>query len=381
MKKFYSSDFKLGILGGGQLGRMFIQEAINYDVRISCLDPSADAPCRNLVADFTQGSFNEYDQVYAFGKNKDVLTIEIENVNVEALKKLEEEGVKVYPQPAFIEMVKDKGLQKQFYQNNGIPTAPFTLVENKEQLIAQYNQPCVQKMRTGGYDGKGVQVLRSNHDLEKAFDCPSVIEELVPFVKEIAIMVARNPSGQATTFPLVEMEFNPEANLVEFLFSPADVSEAVVETAKSIALQIAESAQFVGVLAVEMFVLADGQVLVNEMAPRPHNSGHHTIETNVTSQYEQHLRAILDLPLGDTAMMSPAVMINLLGEKGHNGPVYYEGIEEMMGHSGVFVHLYGKAETREFRKMGHVTCIHADLVHAKTLARTAMATIKVKSVV
>ena len=380
MKKFYSSDFKLGILGGGQLGRMFVQEAINYDVRIHCMDPAADAPCSHLVQEFTTGPLTDFEAVYNFGQSKDVVTIEIENVNVDALKKLEQEGVKVYPQPAFLEMVKDKGLQKQFYQNNGIPTAPFTLVENKDQVIAQYRQPCVQKMRTGGYDGKGVQVLRHPDDLAKAFDCPSVIEELVPFVKEIALIVARNPSGQTTAFPLVEMEFNPEANLVEFLFSPADVSEAVAAQAKSIALHIVESAQFVGILAVEMFVLADGQVLVNEMAPRPHNSGHHTIEANVTSQYEQHLRAILDLPLGDTSILSPAVMINLLGAKGHAGPVYYEGIEEMMSHSGVFVHLYGKSETRDFRKMGHVTCMHSDLTQAKALARKAISTIQVKSV-
>jgi 5-(carboxyamino)imidazole ribonucleotide synthase len=379
VKKFYSSNFKLGILGGGQLGRMFIQEAINYDVRIDCLDPASEAPCRQLVQHFEVGSLQDFDSVYAFGKNKDVLTIEIENVNTDALKKLEAEGVKVFPQPAFIEMVRDKGLQKQFYVDHGIPTAPFQLIQNKAELLSLFSKPCVQKMRTGGYDGKGVQVLRHVDDLNKAFDCPSVIEELVPFTKEIAIMVARNPSGQITTFPIVEMEFNPEANLVEFLFSPADVSSDIAVKAQTIAQKIVEAAGFVGVLAVELFVLANGDVWVNEMAPRPHNSGHHTIEANITSQYEQHLRAILDLPLGDTAIISPAVMINLLGEKGHAGPVYYQGIEEMLKHAGVFVHLYGKAETRDFRKMGHVTCIHARLEEAKALARKALATIKVKS--
>lgn len=367
------------MLGGGQLGRMLLAEAIHYDVRIHCMDPSADAPCSHLVHGFTQGSLNDFDAVIRFGKGLDVLTIEIENVNVDALKQLASEGVKVYPPPAFLEMVKDKGLQKQFYKDNGIPTAPFTLVKDKAETTANFDQPCVQKMRTGGYDGKGVQVLRSVADLDKAFDCPSVIEELVPFVKEIAILVARNASGQMVTFPLVEMEFNPEANLVEFLFSPANVTESVAEQAQSIAQQIVESSQFVGLLAVELFVLADGSVLVNEMAPRPHNSGHHTIEANITSQYEQHLRAILDLPLGNTDALCPAVMINLLGEKGHQGPVHYEGIEEMMQQRGVYVHLYGKAETRDFRKMGHVTCISEDLEHAKTLARQAMSTIKVKA--
>ncbi len=369
------------MLGGGQLGRMLIQEAIHYDVRIHCMDPAADAPCRHLVHQFTPGQLNDFDAVYRFGQGLDVLTIEIEHVNVDALKQLAAEGVKVYPPPAFLEMVKDKGLQKQFYRDHGIPTAPFTLIQNKAELTAMFEQPCVQKMRTGGYDGKGVQVLRSAADLDKAFDCPSVIEELVPFVKEIAILVARNASGQMVTFPLVEMEFNPEANLVEFLFSPAQVDESVAAQAQSIARQIVEAADFVGLLAVELFVLADGRVLVNEMAPRPHNSGHHTIEANITSQYEQHLRAILNLPLGHTDALCPAVMVNLLGEKGHQGPVYYEGIEEMMQHRGVYVHLYGKAETRDFRKMGHVTCIAPDLDHAKAMARHAMATIKVKAIV
>jgi 5-(carboxyamino)imidazole ribonucleotide synthase len=381
VKKFYSNDFRLGILGGGQLGRMFVQEAIHYDVRINSMDPAIDAPCSKIVHSFVKGDLNDFDAVYHFGKSNDVLTIEIENVNTEALKKLESEGVKVYPKPDFLAMVKDKGLQKQFYADHNIPTAPFILMKDKAELVQNYDRPCVQKMRTGGYDGKGVQVLRHRSDLDRAFDCPSVIEELVPFTKEIAIIVARNPSGQMTTFPLVEMEFNPEANLVEFLFSPAEVTPAIADQAKDIACRIVESAQFVGILAVEMFVLADGQVLVNEMAPRPHNSGHHTIEANITSQYEQHLRAILDLPLGDTTTLSPAVMINLLGEKGYSGPVWYEGVEAMMAESGVFVHLYGKSETRDFRKMGHVTCIHPDLEQAKSLARKALSTIKVKSTV
>lgn len=367
------------MLGGGQLGRMFVQEATNYDLHIACLDPAPDAPCHAMVHSFQQGALTDYDTVYAFGKDKDLVTIEIENVNTDALLQLEKDGVKVYPQPAFLNMVRDKGLQKEFYAQHGIPTAPFVLVQDKAELAALFHKPCVQKMRTGGYDGKGVQVLRSAADLDKAFDCPSVVEELVPFAKEIAILIARNANGQTATFPLVEMEFNPEANLVEFLFAPADVDNSITSRAQAIAHQIAEAAQFVGLLAIEMFVLADGQVLVNEMAPRPHNSGHHTIEANMTSQYEQHLRAILNLPLGDTSALCPAVMINLLGEKGYAGPVWYEGLEEMMAHSGVCIHLYGKSETREFRKMGHATILHQNLDEAKQLARLAMATIKVKS--
>lgn len=378
MKNIYGKDFKLGILGGGQLGRMFIQEAINYNINVHVLDPSKDAPCSSVTPHFTVGDFNDYDTVYQFGKNKDVLTIEIEHVNVSALKQLETEGVKVYPQPSILEMIKDKGFQKKFYQKHGIPTAPFLLVENKQEASeALADGPWMQKLRTGGYDGKGVTPLRNEHDLERAFNAPSVLEKFIDFDKEIAVIVARNKSGQIKTFPVVEMEFNQEANLVEFQFSPALLSEQQEKHAEAMAAHIAEKLELVGILAVEMFVTKSGEILVNEMAPRPHNSGHQTIEGNITSQYEQHLRAICNLPLGNTAIIIPAVMINILGEKEFSGPAIYQGLNEVMQMSGTYVHLYGKTETKPFRKMGHCTVIHSDLETAKNTAREVMRKLKV----
>jgi len=378
MENFYSKNFTLGILGGGQLGRMFIQEAINYDIRIAILDPSHDAPCAAYAHEFVCGDFNDFDTVYAFGKKVDILSIEIEHVNVDALEKLEKEGKKVYPSPAVLRIVKDKGLQKQFYRDHNIPTSPFQLVENRASFENLKNVfPVVQKMRTGGYDGKGVQVVKTLGDLNKAFDVPSVIEDFVKFEKELAIIIARNELGEIKTFPAVEMEFHEEANLVEFLFCPASVSLAIETKAVEIANQIVESLNFVGLLAVEMFVDFDGNILVNEIAPRAHNSGHHTIEACTTSQYEQLLRAILNLPLGDTRLIAPAVMINLLGEKNYCGPVKYEGLDEVLAMKGTHLHLYGKSTTKDFRKMGHLTVIAADLEDAKATARKAMKTIRV----
>lgn len=378
VKSFYSKNFRLGILGGGQLGRMLIQVATNYDVRISVLDPSPEAPCSKLAHDFTVGDFADYDTVYRFGQTVDVLTIEIEHVNVEALEALEREGKKVYPSPRILRIVKDKGLQKQFYKDNDIATAPFKLIENKSEISAS-QLPIVQKMRTGGYDGKGVTVLKSEADLDNAFDVPSVLEEMIDFEKELSVIIARNESGQIKSFPLVEMEFNPEANLVEFLFSPAAVDYDTEHRAYALAHRLVESMDFVGLLAVEMFLDKEGNLLVNEIAPRPHNSGHHTIEACVTSQYEQMMRAILNLPLGDTKLVRPAVMINLLGEKGFSGPVHYRGLEEVMKWPGVYVHLYGKADTKPFRKMGHVTVCCNNLEEAKTTARKVMETVKVEA--
>jgi 5-(carboxyamino)imidazole ribonucleotide synthase len=377
VKNFYSSDFILGILGGGQLGRMLIQEAINYDIRIAVLDPSPEAPCAAIAHEFVCGSFLDFDTVYNFGKSKDILTIEIEHVNIEALEKLEKEGVLVYPQPSFLRMVQDKGEQKEFYRRNNIPTATFSLIAGIEELDGKQPLPFIQKMRTGGYDGKGVLAIKTSEDLEKAFDVPSVIEEMVDFEKEIAVIISRNRDGEKSVFPIVEMEFNQEANLVEFLFSPASISKKTELEAIEIAHRIVDISSFVGILAVEMFVTTDGQVLVNEMAPRPHNSGHHTIEACVTSQYGQHLRAILNLPAGDTRLIEPAVMINLLGEKGYSGKVRYEGLESAIGLAGVHLHLYGKRETKPFRKMGHVTVTAPDLQTALEKARQVAQTVRV----
>ncbi len=366
------------MLGGGQLGRMFIEEASRYDVNIAVLDPQPNASCATLSTSFTVGDFRDYDAVMQWAMDKEIITVEIENVNLEALFDLQKMGKKVFPQPEVLAMIKDKGLQKLFYQEHKIPTAPFVLVEGKSELESQMHFfPCMQKLRTGGYDGKGVQSLKSDEDLERAFDAPSVLESWVDFSSELAVVVARNEDGEVVTFPAADMEFNPEANLVEFLFTPSEQPETVLERARQLAIEVAEKMQIVGVLAVEMFVLKNGDVWVNEVAPRPHNSGHHTIECCITSQYEQHLRAIMNWPLGSTDLIQPAVMINLLGEKGHQGPAVYQGMQEVLKQEGVYVHLYGKALTSPFRKMGHVTIMNANLDTAKQKARWVMQTLRV----
>lgn len=371
-------QLNIGILGGGQLGRMLIQNAVNLNLNISILDPDKNAPCRHLVKKFTVGSLTDYDAVYEFGKDKDLITIEIENVNIEALKALEKEGKKVYPQPHIIELIQDKGSQKMFYQRNNIPSPDFFLVENKAQIgkYADYF-PFFQKLRTGGYDGKGVTKLVNPHHLDKAFDAPSVLERFVDFDRELAVIVARSESGEIKCFPVVECEFNPEANLVEFLFSPANIKKSIEKEAIQLATTVAEKLGIVGLLAVELFLTKDGKVLVNEVAPRPHNSGHHTIEANVTSQFEQHLRAILNLPLGDTAIVRAGVMVNLLGDFGYEGNAVYQGMEDVLKFSGVYVHLYGKATTKPFRKMGHATIVDDDILKAKQKARLVKNTLKV----
>lgn len=375
-KEYFDKDFRFGLLGGGQLGRMLIQEAINYNVPIHVLDPSADAPCAPIAHSFTQGDFNDYRTVLGFGADKDVLTIEIEHVNTEALKELEAKGKKVFPQPHIIELIQDKGLQKQFYEKHNIPTAPFELVDSKPDPS---QLPIVQKLRKGGYDGKGVQVLRSEQDLTTAFEGPCVLESLIDFEKELSVIVARNESGEVKSYPVVELAFNPKANLVEFLFSPATISPSVEEKAQQIAKQVAEKLQIVGLLAVELFLTKNGEVLVNEIAPRTHNSGHQTIEGNVTSQFEQHLRSVLNMPLGNTDRVLSSVMVNLLGEEGHTGAATYIGIKELLQEKGVHIHLYGKTETKPFRKMGHVTIVDDSLAKAKQKAFLVKEQLKVVS--
>lgn len=367
------------MLGGGQLGRMFIQEALNYDVHVHCLDPDAEAPCSKLAASFTQGSLTDFDTVYNFGKDKSLVTIEIENVNVEALEKLVEEGIPVFPQPNILRIIKDKGIQKQFYLDNDIPTAPFRLADNAEDIKKTAQAPFVQKLRTGGYDGKGVQVISSEKDMGKLFDAPSVIENKIPFAKELSVIVVRNLRGETAVYPTVECEFNPEANLVEFLFSPAEIDDSTEAKAQKLAISVAEKLNFVGILAVEMFLTNDNELLVNEIAPRPHNSGHQTIEGNQTSQFEQHMRSVLNWPLGSTQITQPAVMINLLGEKGFEGSAVYEGLNEAISLPGVHIHLYGKELTKPFRKMGHVTITATSLETAKLRARQVKNILKVKS--
>lgn len=379
MKAFYG-DLRLGILGGGQLGRMLIQEAINYNVTTFVLDPDKDAPCKHLCNKFTVGSLTDYETVYNFGKTADLITIEIEKVNVDALEKLETEGVLVYPQSRVIRLIQDKGLQKQFFKENNIATSPFQLISTKENLKnAQFSFPYVQKLRKEGYDGRGVFKIHSEADWANAFGAPSLIEEFVAFEKEIAVIVARNDNGETKAFPCVEMEFNADVNLVEFLISPSTLDFNILEKAKQLAIKIADDLKIVGLLAVEMFLTDKGEILVNEVAPRPHNSGHQSIEGNYISQYEQHLRAIFNLPLGDTRCVSNTIMINLLGEPGFEGVAEYEGLNDILKLDGVYIHLYGKKFTKPYRKMGHVTIIDDDREKAIEKARFIQQTIKVKA--
>ncbi|MBO9616076.1 MAG: 5-(carboxyamino)imidazole ribonucleotide synthase [Dyadobacter sp.] len=371
---------RIGILGGGQLGLMLLQAAVDWNLDIHVLDPDAEAPCRKIAPHFTQGSLQDFDTVYNFGKELDVITIEIEKVNVEALEALEKEGKKVYPQPSVIRQIQDKRIQKQFYAEKQLPTAEFILTENRDDVSNYiFFLPAFHKLGKDGYDGRGVQRLTSAADLDKAFDKPGLLEKAVPFEKELAVIVARNANGEVETFPTVEMVFHPELNLVEYLFAPAEISDEVNAKAQEIARKTAEAFQIVGLLAVELFLTPEGEVLINEVAPRPHNSGHHTIRANATSQYEQHWRAILNLPLGSTHAYGPSAMVNLLGEDGHEGPAVYEGMEKLLATPEVFPFLYWKAITKPFRKMGHITIMDADIASLKAKADFVRNNIKVIS--
>ncbi len=377
MKEFYQ-NYKIGILGGGQLGRMLLQSAIDFNLDVSILDPDENAPCKNLVANFQVGKLTDYDAVYNFGTYCDLITIEIENVNVEALKQLQKEGKTVYPQPEIIELIQDKTKQKQFYKENNIPTADFVLTNNKEEVLENAAfLPAVNKLATEGYDGRGVQMLRTAADLEKVFEAPSLLEKLIDFEKEISVIVARNEEGEIKTFPAVELVFHPEHNLVEYLLSPAVIKKEVEEKAEKIAISLIKKLEMVGLLAVEMFVTKNGEVLVNEVAPRTHNSGHQTIEANFTSQFEQHLRAILNMPLGVTDTKISSAMVNLLGADNYTGEAKYEGLEAVLKMKGTYVHLYGKKLTKPFRKMGHVTIIDQDVEKLKEKVKFVKANLKV----
>ncbi len=371
---------KIGVLGGGQLGRMMIQSAINYNLDISIIDPDPNAPCSHLVENFSVGGLVDEELIYEWGKQFDLITIEIENVSVAALKRLQAEGVSIYPQPEIIELIQDKRKQKTFYKANRIPTSDFVLTENAAD-VANYKDklPAVNKLGKEGYDGRGVQIIRSEEDLSKAFDRPGLLEDLVDFDKELSVVVARNKKGETACFPVVELSYHPEQNLVEFLFAPAQISEAYEQKAYDLAKDVIEKLDMIGLLAVEMFLTKDGEILVNEVAPRTHNSGHHTIEANRTSQFEQHLRAVMNMPLGSTELITPAAMVNLLGEDGYTGDAVYEGMESCMAMEGVYVHLYGKKLTKPFRKMGHVTITDSSVEDLKVKARNVKDTLKVKA--
>jgi 5-(carboxyamino)imidazole ribonucleotide synthase len=371
---------KIGFIKGGQLARMILQQTAGFGIKSYVLDDDPACPARELCDDFSLGESSDFDDVYRFGKKLDLLTFEYEHINIEALKKLQSEGLPVYPDPKILEIVQDKGLQKNFYKDHDIPTSEFRLVAGRPDLATCTNLlPAVQKTRRAGYDGRGVHRLDTAGDYATAFNEPSIVERRVDFEKEISVLLARNAKGETAVYPTVEMLFHPIKNLVEFLLSPANIPKDVDAQARRIALQIAGTLGVVGVLAVEMFVTKEGAVLVNEIAVRVHNSGHHTIEANCTSQFEQHMRAVLGMPLGPTDATSAAVMVNILGGEGFEGPAKYEGIPEAIGMGGVYVHLYGKAITRPFRKMGHATVVDANANEALRKARQVKDLIKVKA--
>ncbi len=381
---YFSSDFKLGILGGGQLGKMLLFDTRKFDIQTYVLDPSEDAPSKVACNQFFQGDLMDFETVYNFGKKVDVLTFEIELVNLEALEKLEAEGLPVYPSPKTLRLIQNKGVQKDFYTANNIPTAAYKrfpdlkalqkAVEREEVLI-----PFVWKCTEFGYDGNGVKIIRATSDFENMPNVECIAEDMVPFKNELAVIVCRNPSGEIKTYPVVEMEFHPEANQVEYVICPARIDDAVAEKARAIALNVSEKFNHVGLLAVEMFQTEDDQVIVNEVAPRPHNSGHYSIEASYTSQFENHLRAILDLPLGNTDSKVAGIMVNLVGAEGFSGNVVYENIETILGWNGVTPHIYGKKQTRPFRKMGHVTIVNENMSEARKIAEEVKNTIRVIS--
>ncbi|WP_298136232.1 5-(carboxyamino)imidazole ribonucleotide synthase [Flavobacterium sp.] len=381
---YFSSDFKLGILGGGQLGKMLLTETRKFDIQTLVLEPSEEAPARYSCNAFYKGSLMDYDTVYQFGKMVNLLTIEIENVNLDALDTLESEGLPIFPSPKTLRLIQNKGRQKDFYVENNIPTSPHQRFVDLNDLRKSLEKdelefPFVWKCAQFGYDGNGVKIVRSTIDLVNLPEVECIAEQMVPFKNELSVIVARSVSGEVKTYPVVEMEFHPEANQVEYVICPARIDEKVAQKATEIALKVSEAFNHVGLLAVEMFQTDDDEILVNEVAPRPHNSGHYSIEASYTSQFENHLRAILDLPLGTTDSKVAGIMVNLVGEEGFSGQVVYENIEKIMAIDGVTPHIYGKRETRPFRKMGHVTIVNENMVEARKIAEEVKNSIRVIS--
>lgn len=380
----FSSQHKVGILGGGQLGKMLLYTTRKFDIQTYVLDPNPEAPSKIACDAFFVGDLMDYETVFEFGKKVDTLTIEIENVNVSALRALENEGVNVYPAADTLAIIQNKAKQKLFYSEHGLPTASFTRYTNSEELTTAIENeaqtlPFVWKSAQFGYDGKGVKVIRTLSDMKALPNVECIAEDLVPFKKELAVTVARSPQGEIRAYPVVEMEFHPEANQVEYVLCPARISNAIEKKAERVALNTAAAFKHVGLLAVELFLTQDDNILINEVAPRPHNSGHQTIEASYTSQFEQHIRAVLNLPLGETRNKVSGVMVNLVGAEGHNGAVVYQNIEKILELEGVTPHIYGKKETRPFRKMGHVTIVHSEIDKAREIAQQVKETIKVIS--
>jgi len=384
VKNYYSSDFKLGILGGGQLGRMLLAETQKFDIHTAILESNKKAPCAEICNRFVVGDLLDFNAVYNFGKTVDLLTIEIEKVNLDALDALEKEGLIIFPKPKDLRIIQNKAHQKNFYIDHQIPTAAFSHYAYLEELKHSFENsiiefPFVWKAARFGYDGNGVKIVRNLEDLESLPNVECITEQLIPFKNELAVIVARNAAGETKTYPVVEMEFHPEANQVEYVICPARITTKVAENAREIALKVVSDLDFVGLLAVEMFQTVDDKIIVNEVAPRPHNSGHYSIEASYTNQFEQHLRSILNLPLGNTESKVAGIMVNLVGEEGFSGDVIYKNIEDILKIDGVTPHIYGKKETRPFRKMGHVTIVNSDINKARTIAQKVKETIRVIS--
>ena len=381
---YFSSDFKLGILGGGQLGKMLLQVTSRLSIKTNILDPSEDSPCKNLCNEFEIGNLMDFDAVYQFGKKCDLVTFEIEHVNIEALEKLESEGTKVYPSSKTLKIIQNKNLQKQFFIDNNIPTSDFYYFKSPKDFKNslhknQISFPCVWKKTKFGYDGYGVEIIKSIEQIDNLPNEEFIIEEFIPFEKELATTIVRNYSGDIQIFPLVQMDFNKESNQVEYVVCPAQVNREIKDLANALAMKVSKSFKHVGLLAIEMFLTKDNKILINEVAPRPHNSAHYSIEACENSQFQQHINSILNLKLGSCKSNNNAIMVNLVGEKGYSGPVIYQGIEKAMEQSNVSVHIYGKSNTKPNRKMGHVTVTDENLKNGLKKAKSVKNLIKVKT--
>ena len=381
---YFSSDFKLGILGGGQLGKMLLQVTSRLSIKTNILDPSEDSPCKNLCNEFEIGNLMDFDAVYQFGKKCDLVTFEIEHVNIEALEKLESEGIKVYPSSKTLKIIQNKNLQKQFFIDNNIPTSDFYYFKSPKDFKNslhknQISFPCVWKKTKFGYDGYGVEIIKSIEQIDNLPNEEFIIEEFIPFEKELATTIVRNYSGDIQIFPLVQMDFNKESNQVEYVVCPAQVNREIKDLANALAMKVSKSFKHVGLLAIEMFLTKDNKILINEVAPRPHNSAHYSIEACENSQFQQHINSILNLKLGSCKSNNNAIMVNLVGEKGYSGPVIYKGIEKAMEQSNVSVHIYGKSNTKPNRKMGHVTVTDENLKNGLKKAKSVKNLIKVKT--
>jgi 5-(carboxyamino)imidazole ribonucleotide synthase len=377
---YFSSSFTLGILGGGQLGKMMMSEIRKFDIKTFILDPSQDAPAQYGAHQFFVGDLMDFDTVYNFGKKVNLLTIEIENININALILLEKEGLTIYPSPKTLQLIQNKAVQKNFYIENDIPTSLVQIFKSKKDLLkVEHKYPSVWKSAQLGYDGNGVKILKNKEDIANLPDCECIIEEFIPFELELAVIIVRSSNGEILNYPVVEMEFHPEANQVEYVICPARIDDQIAQKAIEVALKVSEKYNHVGLLAVEMFLTKEHQILVNEVAPRPHNSGHYSIEASFCNQFENHIRAILGLPLGDTTSKIPGIMVNLVGEEGFTGQVKYKNIENILALKGVTPYIYGKKTTKPFRKMGHVTIVNQDINEARKIAELVKKTIKVVS--